>query len=61
MIQASTFSADALLGELLDWVRIESPTYDAAAVNRMQNFITPRIAGLDFKVERLARFIHETV
>ncbi|HEX2334929.1 MAG TPA: M20/M25/M40 family metallo-hydrolase [Hyphomicrobiaceae bacterium] len=54
MIQASTFSADALLGELLDWVRIESPTYDAAAVNRMQNFITPRIAGLDFKVERLA-------
>jgi glutamate carboxypeptidase len=54
MIQASTFSADALLAELLDWVRIESPTYDAAAVNRMQNFITPRIAGLGFKVERLA-------
>ena len=53
MIPASTFSADALLAELLDWVRIESPTYDAATVNRMEDLIAPRIAALGFEVERL--------
>ena len=53
MINASTFSADALLAELLDWVRIESPTYDAATVNRMEDFIAPRIGALGFAVERL--------
>ncbi len=53
MIPATTFSADALLAELLDWVRIESPTYDAATVNRMEDFIAPRIAALGFAVERL--------
>jgi glutamate carboxypeptidase len=53
MTPPSTFSADALLAELLDWVRIESPTYDAAAVNRMEDFIAPRIAALGFAVERL--------
>jgi glutamate carboxypeptidase len=53
MIPASTFSADALLAELIDWVRIESPTYDAATVNRMEDFIAPRIAALGFAVERL--------
>ena len=53
MIEASAFSADALLAELLDWVRIESPTYDAAAVNRMEDFIAPRIGKLGFAVERL--------
>jgi glutamate carboxypeptidase len=54
MIETSTFSADALLAELIDWVSIESPTYEAAAVNRMQSFIAPRIGGLGFTVERLA-------
>ena len=53
MIEASSFSADALLAELFEWVGIESPTYDAAAVNRMQDFIAGRIAALGFKVERL--------
>jgi glutamate carboxypeptidase len=53
MIPASTFSADALLAELLDWVRIESPTYDAATVNKMEDFIAPRIEALGFAVERL--------
>ena len=53
MIPTSAFSAGALLAELLDWVGIESPTYDAAAVNRMEDFIAPRIAALGFAVERL--------
>jgi glutamate carboxypeptidase len=54
MIATHAFSSQALLAEILDWVRIESPTYDAAAVNRMQDLIAPRIARLGFKVERLA-------
>ena len=53
MIATSTFSADALLAELLDWVRIESPTYDPAAVNRMEDFIAPRLRALGFSIERL--------
>lgn len=54
MIHTSSFSADALLAELIDWVSIESPTYDAAAVNRMESFIASRIGRLGFTVERLA-------
>jgi glutamate carboxypeptidase len=54
MIETSIFSADDLLAELIDWVSIESPTYEAAAVNRMQSFIAPRIGGLGFTVERPA-------
>ena len=53
MIPASTFSADALLAELTEWVRIESPTYDAATVNRMEDLIASRIGALGFSVERV--------
>jgi glutamate carboxypeptidase len=53
MIDVSSFSSDALLAELIEWVKIESPTYDAAAVNRMQSFIASRIGSLGFQVERL--------
>jgi glutamate carboxypeptidase len=53
MIPTSSFSADALLAELVDWVKLESPTYDAAAVNRMESFMAPKIGGLGFTVERL--------
>jgi glutamate carboxypeptidase len=53
MIATSTFATDALLAELLDWVAIESPTYDAAAVNRMEDFMAPRLAALGFAIERV--------
>ena len=53
MIPASAFSADALLAELTEWVRIESPTYEAATVNRMEDLIASRIGALGFSVERL--------
>ena len=53
MIPASTFSADALLAELTEWVRIESPTYEAATVNRMEDLIASRIGALGFSVERV--------
>jgi glutamate carboxypeptidase len=53
MISPSAFSTDALLAELLEWVRIESPTYEAAAVNRMLDFIASRMGALGFAMERL--------
>ncbi|MEZ0305490.1 MAG: M20/M25/M40 family metallo-hydrolase [Hyphomicrobiaceae bacterium] len=53
MIPASTFSADALLAELTEWVRIESPTYDASTVNRMEDLIASRIGALGLSVERV--------
>jgi len=52
MSNGFNFSTDALLAEILEWVRIESPTYDAAAVNRMEDFIAPRIGALGFSIER---------
>lgn len=54
MIEPSAFSTDRLLDEILDWVRIESPTFDAAAVNRMEDTISARLAGLGFAIERIA-------
>jgi glutamate carboxypeptidase len=53
MIPASAFSANALLAELTEWVRIESPTYEAATVNRMEDLIASRIGALGFSVERV--------
>ncbi len=53
MIETSDFSAEALLAELTQWVSIESPTYDAAAVDRMEAFIAERIGALGFAVEKL--------
>jgi len=53
MIETSTFSADALLAEAQDWVRIESPTYEPAAVNRMLDFIAGRAGSIGFAIERL--------
>ncbi len=53
MIETSDFSAEALLAELTQWVSIESPTYDAAAVDRMEAFIAERISALGFAVEKL--------
>jgi glutamate carboxypeptidase len=53
MLTTADFTAEALLAEALDWVRIESPTYDPAAVNRMLDFVAGRIAALGFAVERI--------
>ena len=54
MIPETAFSAEAIIAEILEWVAIESPTYDAAAVDRMEAFIAPKITALGFAVERIA-------
>jgi len=53
MIPASAFSADDILAEICAWVSIESPTYDPAAVERMLDFIAPRIEALGCRMERI--------
>lgn len=53
MIAPTAFNAETMLDEMLNWVRIESPTYDPAAVNRMEAFISGRIARLGFNVEQI--------
>jgi glutamate carboxypeptidase len=53
MIPTSTFSSDAILADLLEWVKIESPTFDAPAVNRMEDFIAGRMTALGFAIERI--------
>jgi glutamate carboxypeptidase len=53
MIPTTAFDAEALLSELLEWVRIESPTYEAATVNRMEDLIAGRIGALGFAIERI--------
>jgi glutamate carboxypeptidase len=52
-IPTSAFDSEKLLAEILEWVKIESPTYDAAAVNRMEDLISARVAALGFHVERI--------
>ncbi len=54
MIQPSAFSAEAILAEICEWVSIESPTYEAAAVERMLDFIAPRLVDLGCSLERHA-------
>lgn len=47
------FDNQDLLSGILSWVRIESPTTDAAAVNRMMDFIQADAAGWGAGIERI--------
>ena len=44
--------ADEILEGILEWVRIESPSHDAAAVNRMVDEVESRMRPLTPRVER---------
>lgn len=44
---------DALAVELASWVAIESPSADAAAVNRMADLVEDRLRGLGAEIERV--------
>jgi len=48
------FDADAILAGLRPWVECESPTFDAAAVNRMMDLAGRELALLGARVERIA-------
>lgn len=54
MIGADAFDPEAMLAEMLEWVSIESPTYDPRSVDRMEAFIAPRLAAMGCTVETIA-------
>jgi glutamate carboxypeptidase len=50
---ALPFEAEALLEGLRPWVECESPTFDAAAVNRMMSLASRDLALLGARIERI--------
>jgi glutamate carboxypeptidase len=52
--KALPFDADAMLAGLRPWVECESPTYDAAAVNRMMDLAARDLVVAGARVERVA-------
>ena len=48
------FDADAMLDGLRTWVECESPTYDAAAVNRMMDIASRELVIAGARIERVA-------
>lgn len=53
MLSPDDFDADAILAGLLPWVRLESPTTAAAAVNRMMDLAAADMAALGARLERV--------
>lgn len=47
------FDADEMLAGLKPWIETESPTFDAAAVNRMMDVVQHELAALGARVERI--------
>ncbi|WP_307155692.1 M20/M25/M40 family metallo-hydrolase [Rhodopseudomonas julia] len=47
------FNAEEMLAGLKPWIETESPTFDAAAVNRMMDVVQHELAALGGKVERI--------
>jgi glutamate carboxypeptidase len=50
----AALDADELLAGIRAWVEIESPTTDAAAVNRMADRVVADYASIGARVERIA-------
>lgn len=50
---ALPFDADAMLAGLRDWVECESPTFDAAAVNRMMDMASRTMVLSGGRIERI--------
>jgi glutamate carboxypeptidase len=47
-------ATEAMVAEISRWAAIESPTRDAAAVNRMMDLVAASVAGAPIAVERVA-------
>jgi len=48
------FDADAMLVGLRAWVECESPTFDAASVNRMMDLASRALVVAGARIERIA-------
>jgi glutamate carboxypeptidase len=53
-LNALPFDPDAMLAELREWVACESPTFDAAAVNRMMDIASRALVLAGARIERIA-------
>jgi glutamate carboxypeptidase len=53
LLSTSHFSTDEIIAGLVPWVRVESPTYDAAAVNRMMDLATEAMRPFEAHIERV--------
>jgi len=51
---ALPFDADAMLAGLREWVECESPTFDAAAVNRMMDLASRALVLAGARIERVS-------
>ncbi len=51
---ALPFDSDAMLAGLAGWVACESPTFDAAAVNRMMDLASRDLVIAGARIERIA-------
>lgn len=47
------FDTDEMLAGLRPWIETESPTFDAAAVNRMMDLVQHEMAAMGARVERI--------
>jgi glutamate carboxypeptidase len=52
-LNALPFDSEAMLAGLEPWVRLESPTFDAAAVNRMMDLAAHDLAIAGARIERI--------
>ncbi|MDF1601524.1 M20/M25/M40 family metallo-hydrolase [Mesorhizobium sp. YIM 152430] len=52
-INALPFDADAILNGLKPWIECESPTFDAAAVDRMMDLASYDLAAAGAEIERI--------
>ena len=50
---ALPFDADEMIAGLKPWIETESPTFDAAAVNRMMDLVQHELAALGARTERV--------
>ena len=53
-MKSGSFDTTAMLAEIQGWVEIESPTTDAAAVNRMVDHVERAYRGTGARLERIA-------
>ena len=53
MTAANSFNAEEILEGILEWVSIESPTYDRDAVNRMMDAAIETVQPLGARIERV--------
>ena len=52
-ITALPFDAEEMLAGLRPWIECESPTWDAAAVNRMMDLASHDLATMGAQIERI--------